>query len=175
MKYLLVSVILLSLVACKKVDKLTQFNMKYDEVVSIPSSTGVDLPFNILSPDITTNSESTFASEDTRKDLIEQIILTNLELSVVSPSSEDFSFLKSISVFISAEGLPETKIAYQENIPDNAGSTLSLTTTNADLKEYIKQDFYSLRVNATTDEFLAEEHRINVHSVFFVDAKLLGQ
>ncbi len=167
--------VILTILGCKKIDKLTQFNIKYNETIVIPSSTGINLPFNILTPDVETNSESTFALNDTRKDLVEEIKLTTLELTITSPSNGDFSFLKSISVFISADGLSETKIAWKDNIPAGIGTVLNLDLTNIDLKEYIKKDTFALRLNTVTDELLTSDYHINVHSVFFVDAKILGQ
>jgi len=173
-KQILVLGIILSIFGCKIIDKLTQFDIEFNETVVIPSSTGINLPFNILTPDIETNSESTFELNDTRKDLVEEIILTTLDLTITSPSNADFNFLKSINVYISAEGLDEIKIAWKDHVPSDV-KVLDLDVTDADLKEYIKADKFSLRLNTETDELLASDLHIDVHSVFFVDAKILGQ
>ena len=172
--FLIICCVALAMAGCKEVDKFTQFNMEYDETFVIPSSTGVNLPVDIFTPDIETNSESTFAVNDTRKDLVEEIKLTSLNLSIASPADADFSFLKSISIFISAEGLEETRIAWKENISDNIGSTLNLDVTNDDLKAYIKKDNFTLRLNTVTDELISSDHEIDMHSVFFVDAEIMG-
>ena len=172
---LIYTTLLLVLFGCKKVDKLTQFDMEFNETAVIPSSTGINLPFNLFTPDVKTNSESTFAVNDTRKDLIEEIILTQLDLTLTSPPNGDLGFLKSIEIFINADGLSEVKVAWKENIPSNVEKYLDLETTNADLKEFIKKDEFSLRLSTVTDEVLASDHQINVHSEFFVDAKVLGQ
>lgn len=160
---------------CKKVDELTKFDMDYNTTVVIPASSGINLPFNVFSPSVTSNSESTFEVNDTRKDLIEEIILKKLELTVKTPNGEDFSFLESISIYINAQDLPEVKIAWNDAVPDGAGTVLGLTTSNVDLKEYIKKDNFTLRVNTVADEVLASDYHINVFSQFFVDAKILGQ
>jgi hypothetical protein len=161
--------------SCKKIDKLTQFNINHTQQVTIPSSTGVNLPFNILTPDITTNSESTFASNNTRKDLIEEIKLTNMNLIIQSPTNGNFNFLKSISIYIKAEGLAETRVAWKDNIANNQSRTLSLDITEADLKEYIKKDKYTLRLNTVMDELITSDHTIKLDANFYVDAKILGQ
>ncbi len=163
------------LLGCKKIDKLTQFNMEYNETVVIPSSTGINLPFNLFTPDVKTNSESTFSVNDTRKDLIEEIKLTQLDLTLTSPSNGDLGFLKSIEIFLTADGLPEVKIAWKDNIPSSVDKYLELVTTTTDLKEYIKKDEFSLKVSIVTDEVLTSDHHIDVHSLFFVDAKISGQ
>ncbi len=161
--------------SCKKIDKLTQFEMGFTERVIIPSSTGINLPFNLFTPDVKTNSETTFEGKNTRKDLIEKIKLTKLDLSLQAPTGSDFSFLKSIEIFISAAGMDEIRIAWKENIPANVGSLLELETSTTDLKEYIKKDQFKLRVSTVTDEVLTADHQIDVKSLFFVDAKIIGQ
>ena len=82
--------------SCKKVDQFTQFNMDFNNEIIIPSTIGINLPINILTPEMETNSESTFELNDTRKDLIEEIRLTSLTISLQSPNGADFSFLESI-------------------------------------------------------------------------------
>ena len=144
-KIILIIGIALSIIGCKKVAKLTQFNMEFNETVVIPSSAGVNLPFNVLTPDIQTNSESTFEINDTRKDLIEEIILTDIDLTISSPTNGNFNFLKSIEIYISADGLDEVKIAWKDSVPSNL-TFLDLDVTGVDLKEYIKADKFSLRL-----------------------------
>lgn len=112
---------------------------------------------------------------DTRKDLVEKITLKKLELTLTNPSNTDFSFLESINIFISAEGIPETKIAWKDNIPSDISNFLILDVSEINLKEYIIKDNFVLKLNVVTDELLASDHEIDIHSVFFVDAKLLGQ
>ena len=97
-KYISIIVLAVLISNCSKLDELTKFDMDYDTQVTIPSSAGINLPFDVLTPDTETNSESTFESNDTRKDLIEEIKLTKLQLVITSPSETDFSFLESISI-----------------------------------------------------------------------------
>src|SRR6478609_9463418 len=161
----------LAIAGCKDIDKLTQFNMEFNESVVIPSSTGINLPFNIMTPDVETNSASTFSTKKTRKDLVDEIKLTKLDLTVTSPSNANFNFLKSVTIYISASGLPEVKIASKETVPTNI-TTLQLDVVDVDLKEYIKADKFSLRLNTVTDELLASDYTVNTHSTFFVKAKI---
>ncbi|MDB3904892.1 hypothetical protein N9335_00280 [Crocinitomicaceae bacterium] len=179
MKKLLQSFTTLSLIllvsnSCKKIDKFTQFNMDFNNEITIPSSTGINLPINLLTPEVETNSESTFEVNDTRKDLIEEIRLNSLILTLDSPNNADFSFLESISVYMNAQDLPEVEIAWKDNVPEDAGSQISLNVSNQDFKEYIKKDEFILRVNTITDEILTSDHKINIASDFFIDAKILG-
>lgn len=160
---------------CKPLDRLTQFNMDYHETVVIPASTGINLPFNLFTPNVKTNAENTFAVNDTRKDMVEEIRLEKLELTVQEPANGDFSFVKSIEIFLTAPGLPEERVAWKENVSADAGNVLVLETTAADLKEYIKQETFTLKLSTVTDEFLTSDHKIDVFSSFFVNAKVLGK
>lgn len=173
-KVLLFCTFLFLLFSCKKVDQLTQFEMEFDELATIPSSTGINIPINVMTPKVETNSENTFAVNDTRKDKIESIILTDLDLTVTSPSNEDFSFLESVAIYMSAEGLPEILLASRDSIPDYEYKLL-METTGEDLQEYIKKDKFDIRINAVTDELITSDYELNVHQVFWVDAKVLGQ
>lgn len=160
--------------SCRTVDQLTQFNMDFNETITIPSATGINLPINILTPDVETNSESTFEINDTRKDLIEHISLTSLTISLSAPENADFSFLESINVYMNAPDLPEVEIAWANSIPENVGGVLMLDVSGADFQEYIKKDQFSLRLNTITDELLTADHQLEIATTFFIDAKILG-
>ena len=75
---------------------------------------------------------------------------------------------------MSADDLPEIKIAWNEEVAATGGEQLELVTTAEDLKEYIKKDSYTLRLKTVTDEFLSTDYEINIATTFFVDAKILG-
>ena len=173
--YIFFVLFLTLLTGCKKIDKLTQFEMDYTATIVIPSSTVINLPFNLLTPDIESDSESEFAVNNTHKDKVEEIILKSLNLSISSPSHADFSFLESINIYIVAEGLSEEIISWKTDIPEDIGSMLSLETADTDLKEYIKKDEFSLRLNTVTDELITSDYQIKLEAIFFVDAKILGQ
>lgn len=165
--------ILFTISSCDKVDELTKFDLEYKSKVVVPGATGINLPFDMLTPEMETNSESQFEVNDTRKDLIEEIKLTKLQLVITAPTNADFNFLKTIEVYISAEGLEEIKIA-EEEVAENMGSTLDVDVLDIDLKEYIKKDEFNLRLNTVTDKVINENHEIDVYSTFFVDAKIFG-
>ncbi len=172
--YFLILAVFAILTGCDKIDELTKFDIEYDQTVVIPSTTGINLPFDIYTPETETNSESEFEVNDTRKDLIEEIQLKKLELTITSPDAADFSFLESIEVYISAEDVEEIKIAWMDDVPETTSNKLQLDTSDMDLKEYIKKDKFNLRLNTVTDEVINQDHELDVNSTFFVDAKILG-
>ena len=170
----LLLIITISIMSCDKLDKLTQFSLKYNQTVTIPNTFGINIPFDISTPEINTNSKQTFEGYNTADNLIESIKLTKLVLTMEEPANADFSFLSAIEIFISAEGLSEVKIASKTNIPNDA-QTVVLELANVDLKEYIKADQFKMRLNTTTDELMSQNHKINVATEFLVDANVLGK
>ncbi len=174
MKRILILILPILFFGCEELAQLTQFNMPYDTSITISTTTQIDLPIDIGTPPITTNAESTFSANGTNPDLIEEIKLTELVLTVVDPASGDFGFLKEITIYIDADGLSEVEIASSGQVSPSAGAELSLTTTDVDLKEYLKKDSFSLRISVTTDEAITEDHDIRIDANFFVDAKILG-
>ncbi len=169
----LLTVVLFLDFSCKSLDKLTQFNITNNAEVTIPATLGINIPIDIWTPDITTNSTSTFESNNTSKDLIDKIILKELKMEIQTDGMT-WDFLKSIELYISAEGLDEKKIAWLDNIPKEGLKTIDLNTSDDDLKEYIKKDTYKLRIKSVTREIISEDVKVKVHSVYFVDAKILG-
>lgn len=169
-----ISICILFISSCKVIDKFTQFTMDYKSSVSIPPTTPLNLPVDLFTPEIESNAEGTFAVNDTRKDLIEEIFLTELSLVLTSPNNGSLSILKSVEVYLNSDGLSELLVAWKDNVPDDVGTQLNLETTENDLKEYIKKDNFSIRLKVITDETFSQTHDIEINSSFFVDAKVLG-
>ncbi len=159
---------------CKALNKLTQFNIDYHTSFTYPANLPINLPGNTNTPDITTNADQQFAIKDTRKDLIQSIKLKQLTLTITDPSTQTFSFLKSVDVYISAPGLPETQVAHKDNIPANVGNTLDLDLFDVELRDYIKADNFNLRITSVTDEIITHAVTVDIYTKFFVDAKILG-
>lgn len=166
--------IMIGISGCDSLSKLTQFDIDFDSYTTIPKS-GLNItPFNIATPPIQSNSESKFSANNTSVDLIEKVAIKKLTLTVSSPANGDLSFLKSIKVYIAADGMDDALLASKDNIPDNCGASIDLDVTAANFKEYITKDKFSLKVKAETDKLLAEDHEVDVHTVFLVDANILG-
>jgi hypothetical protein len=173
--FLIIAAVSFFTVSCEMLDKLTQFNLNYDTSFDIPSQEGLDtpIPIDITTPDINTDSEATFEGKSTAKNLVEEIVLKNISLVITSPDEQTFDFLKSIEVYLIADGLAEVKIASDDNVEDGL-TELVLDIDNTDLKEYIFANTIKLRLNITPDEIVTTETSIDINSTFFVDAKILG-
>ncbi len=175
-KYILLLVIILfAAFSCKKLDKKTQFDIENTTQSTIPSAVGINLPFNLPTPTITTNIEQEMEANNSRKDLIEYANLKELKLSINSPTTANFDFLNDMEIYIKADGLSKQKIAEIHNIPENHLKELNLTVVpDLDLQKYIKKDKYYLDITVKTDKINLQDVTIDIYSKVFIDAKILG-
>lgn len=157
--------------SCKK--KIGQFDMDYNSEVVVPSTFGQLVPFTLYTPEMQTNAEYEFESNNTKKKYIQSIYAKQIRLDITSPQNETFSFLNEAELFISSPNVTERKVAYVSNVPNNVGNTLNCGLLNVDLQEYIKEDQFKLRLVTTTDETIPQDVTINIYTNFRVDAKLL--
>ncbi len=172
------SIILLGLLlitSCKKLDEKTQFTYSIEQNVEIPSNIGINVPFNLPTPDVSTNIDHELEIRNKKKKRIEHIRVTSLALSIQSPSYANFDFLKDISIYISAEGLPEILIAQEKNLPDIHATTLNIAVfSDKDIEAYIKKDKINIHLNIVTDQTIFQNITVTVKPTFWVDVKVLG-
>lgn len=166
--FLILLALTLAFVGCRK---LLTFHIQYQSSFVIPSTTGIDLPINLPTPDQATQSEQTFEANDTRKDLVESIVLNTLVLTITNPTGKTFSFLKSVDISIQGENLSATKIASATNIPANVGAVLNLSTTQTNIAEHIKATKFKLLVTVITDETLLQNVSVDADMDLVVEAK----
>jgi hypothetical protein len=160
-------------VGCDALNRLTQFNMTINSEWVFQSTLNLNLPIDLIVPDIETNASSTFEGEGTVADLVEDIQLESLTIQLTSPNSEDFSFLESLEVYIQTEGQIEQRIAFAEVISDNVGNTFELDVESVNLTAYVASETFSLRFNSVIDEIVTQDMTIAIAATFMVDAKLL--
>ncbi|MBL0912023.1 MAG: hypothetical protein IBJ09_06585 [Bacteroidia bacterium] len=172
---LLCLALLLSNTGCKQIDKLTQFDYVLESECTIPGSFGVQTPFTLFTPEMQTNYESVFESENTRKDLVEEIRLEKVTLTLKNPSGADFDFLNNIYVYLKDASGNEREIAHKDPVPADGSQVLEMDTEPGDIKDLLMQDKVTIKISTTTDEVITQDHVIGIRSVFFVDAKIPGQ
>jgi hypothetical protein len=157
--------------ACKEIDKLLTFDINHSQDLTFSSG----FPLNtiqVLAPvNVTTNSQDEFKNNRTKAELVKNVSLSSLKLTIIDPATEDFSFLKSVEVFISLpDDTKEIRLAHAENIPENINNALELTSTNAKLDEYLKAPSYKLRTKVVYDEYTTKNYTIRADMKFKVTA-----
>lgn len=175
MKIKILSICLLTsllFTSCDVLDNLLTFDISDETTFSVNSGLPVNSPFEVPTPDVTTNSTTEFKNNNTKADLVKDVKLRELKLSITNPTDKTFSFLKEIHIYIATNDTDEIELAYLTNINSTA-NTLGLTCTSAKLDKYIKASSYKLRTQVTTKETLTQKIDLKAIMRFRVTANPL--
>ena len=93
------------------------------------------------------------------------IKLTELDLSVDTPSGGTFSFLDSVWVYLSAPGLTEIELGSKSNVLFTSTS-LDLYQSAFDAKSYVEKSDILFRIKAECDEALSSNVIVKLHAKF---------
>jgi len=157
--------------ACKKViEDLLTFNIDYSSSFTVPSTVGVNTPFNVPTPPVQTNASQKFQNNGTSKDKVKNIILKKLTLNITAPAQANFKMFKSIKLYISASGQPKKLLAESGEISTAAGKTITLTPTPDNLDSYIKQDEFEVEAEVIMREVPLYEISFRADMTFQVTA-----
>jgi hypothetical protein len=163
------AILVLFIVSCSEVDKLLTFTISNQTTFKINSGLPFNSPFEVATPDVTTNSTSEFKNNNTKVDLVKDVKLQELKLSITSPADKTFSFLKSVHMYISTNADDEIELAYQDDI-NATTNTLNLTCTTQKLDKYIKASSYKIRTKVTTRETVTQDITVKADMKFRVTA-----
>ena len=163
--------LLLSAISCKKINELLTFNVNVENNFTVGASGPLNIPFDILTPQVTTNSTQQFQNNNSDINRVKDIKLTKVDLQIVSPAGKTFSFLQSVHIYISTNANDEIELAYLDNISSSA-TAISLTPTSASLDKYVKASSYSLRTKIVTKQALSQDVEIKNQCQFQVTANL---
>lgn len=166
--FFLITFLTLTAVACDSIDDLLTFYINEEATIVVESN----FPIGLAAFDpvqVPTNSEETFKNNKTRAELVKDVTLNKLTLSIAESEGSNFDFLQSIEIYISAEGVNEVKIAYLEEVPKSVKS-LDLKLTNAKLDEYLKKDKYTIQTKAVLRNSVARDIKVNAAMRFKVTA-----
>lgn len=159
---------------CESLSKLTQFDLPFTQSITVPVTPAIALgiPITLNTPEIKTNIDSVLNSYSLETDFVEKITLKEMKLTVSSPAGEDLSFLKDVTIYLTASGTEDVKVASATNILTT--TPLLLTVENVDLKSYLLKDKFALKIVVSGDEVTTVEHKVNIDMIFAFDAKVLG-
>lgn len=155
--------------SCDAIDDLLSFTISNETSIKIKSTSPINLPSEIITPDVTTNSSAEFKNNKTKAELVKDVKIRSLKLSISDPSDKNFTFLKSIHLYISTTDSDEIELAYQDNI-NSTSNTIDLICTDARLDRYIKADKYKIRTQVTLKETLTKDVTVKADMKFKVTA-----
>jgi hypothetical protein len=73
--YLIVLTAIITNCSCNKINNAIRFHVKDQTTIQIRSTVLVDVPFQVATPDITTNSSAEFENNNTRAELVKHVEL----------------------------------------------------------------------------------------------------
>jgi hypothetical protein len=159
----------LLLFSCNVIDKLLTFTI--DNQTSFKISTGfpLNLATEVITPDVTTNSSAEFENNNTKAELVKDVKLKELKLTITDPNDKTFTFLKSIRLYISTDANDEIELAYLDDI-NSSTNTLDLLCTSQKLDKYIKAPSYRIRTKAVIKETVTKDIVVKGNMKFQVTA-----
>ncbi len=165
---------ILSFTSCDKLKHLTDINkdIEYKETVDLPGIPGGDtvVPAGGLAADlpaysIATNSKQYLAEYNTDAKLVTHVKLKSLTATLLQPSSQNFNFLDTLRLYVSATGQPEKLAAYKYGIAKGQ-NTIEMDVVDFNLKEYFLQDSMYFRINGHFNGIPDSTSKIELKSVF---------
>jgi hypothetical protein len=166
--------LLLSVItSCKKSNPgSVNFTLYSEAKMTIPPNSALDI-ISIVTPGVTEDWSGDFSNNNTNKDRITAMKLKDLTLVITNPPGKTFKFLQDIDIYIQAEGLQETEIAYAHSIPSTVGQTLALTPMDVDLSPYAKKDAFKLRLSVKPAQYNTDYVDITSQMHFNVTADII--
>jgi hypothetical protein len=155
--------------SCSVIDDLLTFSVDNQTTFKIESSFPLGTATSIFAPDVTTNSSATFENNNTKADLVKDVTLTSLKLTITEPSNQSFSFLKSVTLYISTDANDEIELAFLKDI-NSASNIIELIPNKVKLDKYIKASSYKIRTEAVLKETLTQDISIKADMKFKVTA-----
>ena len=173
-KILIFSFLFLSLVACEKIDKNTQFSISTEASFEVPANTTTQTPIELTAIPLVIDSQI-FEDYKTSLDLIDKATIKNIELQIANPQNADFDFLTDIELYIEADNLPKIRIAWRNNMQNDQLQSFNPEYLPDNLSEYIKNDHLKMSLVLLTDEVLQQPAQFKVKTGFYIDAELIGK
>lgn len=160
--------LLLLLFSCDKLDRLLTFEIDHTDTIKIPASGLLNTPIVPPVP-VTMSSQESFKNNNTAANLVKDVRLSKLTLTITDPAAENFDFLKSIKLYIGTDESDKVLLASLDQVPTGV-SSIELVSGNTQLDKYIKASSYTLYTEVTLRSNVAQELTVRADSKFKVTA-----
>lgn len=172
---LLLLFLLLGTSSCKKITELLSFQVSDSSSFTVPGTPFVPpgVTLNIPGVSVPTTAQSTYKNNNTSADYVQDVTLDRLTLTVTNPSTQNFDFLKSISIYIATDAAGSNKVllASLPSVPTGQTS-INLNPAGNKLDLYLKSNSYTLTTTAELAQTLRQNTDVRADSRFNVHANL---
>lgn len=166
-----------------ELDQFTQFELEFSEKFTYPPAPFFADSIRFDGPPVSTNSDTTFKTNNTQRSLVQEVNLNSLNITILSPDSGNFQFMDYIRVFIMADingdGIysdteERIEVANKMVIPQNIGKELRLDPLPGDYKQFVFQEEIRLSLQYGTNKPTTFPLALDIRSIFNVNARVLG-
>jgi len=102
---------------------------------------------------------------------IQEVFLSELTLSALSPDGADLSFIESLDVYVEAPDLPQVLVATQDSFPDGQ-DVVTFDLLGVDLTEYVVSESMTLTTDVTGNQ---PEDDTQVKAYVAIDVRVTAQ
>jgi len=157
--------------SCEKAKVDISFNLEVANIYLIADTTSqvgnIDLAATTFQSDLKAKLDENNASIDD----VESITLTNAEILMINPGLQNFDLVDKAYGLMSATGIAETQVCYLDPVP-NGVTQVTMSTGDANLKEYLSQDIVNFRMTGTTNAPNLEPDSLEARLIFKIKAKI---
>ncbi|AWM31570.1 hypothetical protein DDQ68_01450 [Hymenobacter nivis] len=160
--------------SCKKLLNLLHFTVSDASSFTVPAAataTGAVVALPGLT--VSSTSSSTYTNNKTSSDYVQDVTLDQLTLTTTSPATQNFDFLKSVSISIASDaaGTNKTLLAKLDAVPTGQ-TTIILQPVGNKLDLYLRGNSYTLFTTVTVAQVLRQNTTIRADTRFNVTATL---
>lgn len=169
-RFIAIPIVILAIVflnSCRNNQKdLFSFNLSGETNFTIPSSTNLNQEVVLLTDAITSGMPTVYSDHSTSSAHIFSVEMAKLKLKILSPSGANMTFIDSIGVYITADGLDTTYIGGVSYVPESAGAEISLDMLYPNIKSYLFENEFKLIFHTTLDKIISDDYSIDVEMLF---------
>ena len=176
MKNLWITIIISSilLLSCKEINKLTHFYMNFSMDISVEPSSSNTSEASIWLTSIGDDFNNTIETNNSNIQHIEDVLIRNVIITIPTSSSKNQDNLKSIVVYIYADGQDLKKIAWLDDAAENKDNIYTLITSEDDLKEYFLSENNITKIEFTYQNQINTISNYNIQFSYFIGANLIN-
>lgn len=171
----------LAVAGCDKVKDLAEINqdIPYHEEVEVPFGLGggqplpTGIPVSLPSYAFATNYQSYLNQYNTSSDKVIHAKLKSLSMRITTPPSQNFDFLDTVRVYVSANGLPEKLAAYKYPVPKSV-QLVDMDIVDQNLKEYFLRDSMYVKITGYANALPAGGTKMDLAVKFNLKANPLN-
>jgi len=157
--------------SCEKAKVDISFNLEVANIYLIADTTSqvgnIELAAATFQSDLQKKLDENNASIDD----VESITLTSAQILMINPSIQNFDIVDKAYGLMSATGLAETQVCYLDPVP-NGVTQVTMSTGDANLKEYLSQSIVNFRVTGATNAPNLEADSLEARLTFKIKAKI---